>query len=162
MRKCASLLFAFSLLAVGYLLGTANLLSPAALWAQGDDKPAAANPISQDTLNKIAAARNALQEAHDALVSEGLYKPATKGLNPIAILAGGLDAQADLAAGVGVDPGTFAALYAGLAIDEVDEQLGRDAEGRLTYKKRLIQMYPVSSIKKLYQAANIVSESNQP
>ncbi len=159
MRKSASLLFAFSLLAVGYLLGSANTLSPSSLWAQGDGN--ATNAVSQDTLDKIAAARNALQDAHDALVSEGLYKPATKGLNPIDILAGGVNAQADLEAGVGVDPGTFAALYAGLAIDEVDEQLGRDAEGRLTYKKRLIQMYPVTRIQKLYQAAGVVTEQNQ-
>ena len=159
MRKSATLLFAFSLLAVGYLLGTANSLSPTSLWAQGDNN-AAAKAVSQDTLDKIAAARNALQDAHDALVSEGLYKPATKGLNPIDILAGGVNAQGDLEAGMGVDPGTFAALYAGLAIDEVDEQLGRDAEGRLTYKKRLIQMYPVTEIKKLYQAAGVVTEDN--
>ncbi len=73
-----------------------------------------------------------------------------------------MNAQADLeAAGVGVDPGTFAALYAGMAIDEVDEQLGRDAEERLTYKKRLIQMYPVTRIQKLYQAAGVVTEENQ-
>ncbi len=159
MRKFTSLLFAFSLLAVGYLLGSADSLSPARLWAQNENQPAAAaNPVSQDTLDKIAAARTALQTAQDALITEGLYKPATKGVNPIAVLAGGLDAQADLAAGVGVDPGTCAALYAGWGVEEVAEQLGRDAEGRLTYKKQLIQMYPVSSIKKLYQAANIASD----
>ncbi len=69
MRKIASLLFAFSLLAVGYLLGSTNTLSPSALWAQGDGN--ATNAVSQDTLDKIAAARNALQDAHDALVSRG-------------------------------------------------------------------------------------------
>ena len=155
--KCL-LFFFFSLLAGGYLLGSADLFSPRPLSAQDDSAQPAGNPISQDAQNKIAAARAALQEAQAALVAEGLYKPITKGLNPIAVLAGGVDAQKDLESGLGVDPGTFAALYAGLATDVVHEQLGRDAEGRLTYKKRLIQMYPISNIKKLYQAANVVSD----
>jgi len=157
MRKCASLFIAVALLATGYLLGSANVFSPAPIQAQEDLEKAVAeaNSLSEDTRQKIEEARNALEIAQDALISEGFMKPGTKGINPIAILAGGVDVMGDLERGLGVDPGTFAALYAGLAIDEVDEQLGRDAEGRLTYKKKLIQMYPVSKIKSLYNKANI-------
>jgi sugar phosphate isomerase/epimerase len=44
---------------------------------------------------------------------------------------------------------------------EVAEKLGKDAEGRLTYNKRVIQMYPISAIKKLYRAAELVAEDDE-
>lgn len=160
MRNRASILCSLALLATGYVLGSLNLLSPSLLWAQDEDAAAAtAIPIPDDTLQKMNAARNALQTANEALIADGLMKPITKGINPVAILAGGVDAR-DLEAGLGVDPGTFAALYAGNATDEVAEKMGKDAEGRLTYNKRVIQMYPISSIKRLYKSAELVSDNS--
>lgn len=152
MRKSASIFAAFGLVAVGYLLGSANLLTPAGLFAQDKE----ASRVSEDSRNKIDAARRALKAAEESLITDGVHNPITKGVNPVAVLAGGLDARRDLEAGLGVDPGTFAALYADLAIDEIAEKLDRDAEGRLTYNKRVIQMYPISSIKTLYRAAEVV------
>lgn len=158
MRKSASIVAAFGLVALGYLIGSANLLAPGDLWAQ--DAPAA-NPVSEDTLEKITAARQALEAAQEALIADQRLVSATKGLNPIAVLAGGIDAPRDLEIGLGVDPGTFAALYAGLATDEIEEKLGKDAEGRLTYNKRVIQMYPISGIRKLYRKAAVVADNDE-
>src|SRR5690606_17445319 len=103
-----------------------------------------------ETIGKIQAALQALQAAREALEGEGHYVPATQGLNVFAITAGGVDAVQDLESGRGVDPETFAALYAGLATDEVAAKLGRDADQRLTYNNRLIRMYPISRLKKMY------------
>lgn len=161
MRNRASILCSLMLLAVGYTIGSLNPFTPRFLQAQEDAAKGQQNedPISRDTLNKMDNARQALRVANEALISDGRHKPITKGVNPVAILAGGVDAQRDLEAGLGVDPGTFAGLYAGNAIDEVEEKLGKDAEGRLTYNKKVIQMYPISRIKQLYKKARVVDES---
>ena len=50
----------------------------------------------------------------------------------------------------GVDPETFAALYAGLASPEVRQSLARDAQGRLTYKNKVIRMYPIARLKQAF------------
>ena len=75
------------------------------------------------------------------LSDEKRYVPAIQGLNAFATSAGGVDAVADLESGQGVDPETFAGLYAGQALAEVAEHLGRDAEGHLTYKNKIVRIY---------------------
>ena len=54
---------------------------------------------------------------------------------------GGLDATKDLEDGRGVDPETFASLYAGRASDAIEPHIAVDDQGRLTYKGKLIRMY---------------------
>ncbi|HBN78021.1 MAG TPA: hypothetical protein DD473_19870, partial [Planctomycetaceae bacterium] len=77
--------------------------------------------------------------------------PATTGMNPYLILTGGGDAIADLEAGIGVDPITFAELYAGMALREVGDEITRDEQNRLLYKNKLIRMYSVDRMKKRYE-----------
>jgi len=100
----------------------------------------------------------------EALQSENRYNSATKNVNAFAVLSGGGDSLEDLKRGVGgVDPETFAALYAGLATDQVVVDLGRDAEGRMTYKGRVVRMYPVSVIRAAYaRRADITGEDLLP
>src|SRR5258708_5032351 len=63
----------------------------------------------------------------------------------------------------GVDPETFAALYAGLASDTVIVDLGRDPDGKLTYKGRVVRMYPVSAIRAAYaRRSDITGEDLLP
>jgi len=76
---------------------------------------------------------------------------ATEGVNAFAVTTGGVDAMDDLEKGRGVDPETFAALYAGQANKEVADSLDHDDQGRLTYKNKVIRMYPVSRLKELFQ-----------
>lgn len=145
-----------AVLGLGYLLGTTNVLRLPAVFGQEEKS------VSEDTQKKVQAANDALRSAMDALKQEGLYKPVTKGLNSYAVLAGGLDAESDLEEGRGVDPETFAALYAGDATEVVAESLARDDEGRLTYKNKVIRIYPISRLKKLHEQRQIITGELSP
>lgn len=175
MRKSASIIGGVCLLAAGYVLGASQILSPAALFAQAEnekaektDKPAAAPAanqpnISEETRAKIKAAADALKAAMDALTEEQQYSAATQGMNAFAILSGGNNSLKDLKSGAVVDPETFAALYSGLAVDSVAADLGRDPDGRLTYKGTLIRMYPLVRLKSVYaNRAAITGEEITP
>ncbi len=155
MRTSVTILGSVALLTVGYVAGASQLLSPAIVVAQTDAaKPAAENKsgveITEESKIKIKAAADALRLAMDSLIDEGKYIPATKGMNVFAILTGGANTIRDLEAGAVVDPETFAALYANLATDQVAVSLGRDSDGRLTYKNKVIRMYPVSMLRSRY------------
>ena len=139
---------AAALVAFGYFLGANGVVSSNSVNAQ---EAAAADTPSDEAVEKIEAVYSALQGAVDALAQEGRYKPVTKGINVFAITVGGIDAQKDLDNGRGVDPETFAALYADQAIDEVQEFLDRDEQNRLTYKGKVVRMYPISRLKARYQ-----------
>jgi hypothetical protein len=154
MRTGVTFAAALSLVIFGYVLGASQALAPAAVLAQADAKKAAepAGGPSQETQDKLKSAANALKTAMDALQGEGLLNPATQGTNSFAVFSGGLNVKEDLERGRGVDPETFAALYAGLATDDVASEIGRDTEGRVTYKGKVVRMYPVSRIKALYAA----------
>lgn len=136
------------LVAFGYVLGVSGIASPNRLQAQGRPK---VEGISDDTANKIKAAVEALAAAGQALQGEQKLVPATTALNASAIVAGGVNALDDLESGRGVDPETFAALYAGLAVDEIKAKLAKDDERRLTYDGKVIKLYPISRLKFMYQ-----------
>ena len=160
MRYLKKSLAAFALIGLGYLLGAAGRLPSGLLWAQAEteEAPSAAEltGATEETLTKVRTALAALKGAADALQEEQKYVPATSGINVFAVSVGGIDAVKDLEAGRGVDPETFAALYAGQATDEVSAKLGYDAEHRLTYNNRLLRMYPLARIKKLYQVREAI------
>ncbi len=146
MRTVLQSVSALSLIGVGYFFGATGFFVPQPLTAQvGTDGP------SENTAEKIAEADIALHAAMEALRNDGLYKSATKELNTFAIMTGGVDALRDLEDGRGVDPETFAALYADQAIDQVAQQLSKDDQGKITYKGQPIRMYPISRLKALYQ-----------
>lgn len=159
MRTSWTIVSGVALLLTGYLLGASGVLSPQSLFAQADPaakKPAATKGppaielnLSDDARAKIQAAAAALNAAKEILVQENLYNSATKGVNAYAILTGGCNSLNDLESGRGVDPETFAALYAGLAEDSIVSKLGRDPEDRLTYNSKLIRMYPITRLKGL-------------
>jgi hypothetical protein len=86
------------------------------------------------------------------LQDEKRYVPAILGLNAFATTVGGVDAIADLESAQGVDPETFAGLYAGQAVPEVAEHLAHDAQGRVTYKGRVVRLYNPTRLKQLFAA----------
>lgn len=145
-----------AVLALGYVLGAANVLRLPPLFAQEEPR------ISEEAQKKVQTAYDALRSAMDTLKQEGLYKPVTKGVNSYAVLAGGLDAEHDLEEGRGVDPETFASLYAGDATEEVAENLSRDDDGRLTYKNKVVRIYPISRLKKVYEYRQILTGEISP
>jgi len=131
-------------LTVGYVWGRSD-------GSVGTSQVAAQDPVagpSEETQRKIQAANDSLKIALEGLKAESLYNPATQGMNVYGVLSGGLDAIDDLESGRGVDPETFAALYSDLALDEVQQNLSKDAEGRLTYKNKLIRVYPITRLKR--------------
>ena len=147
-----------ALLAAGYLLGASGVLESQRVQAQVQ---VTEDGLDKDTQDKIDEAYKALEAAKDALVNADRYKPATDPgvLNVYGILTGGVDAVADLESGRGVDPETFAALYADLAATDIREDLARDAEGRMTYQGKVVRMYPINRLKqdftKRHQLAGI-------
>lgn len=141
---------ALGLIAVGYVLGSSGFLkSPA---AQAQVQPAGSD-LSKDTQEKIKAAYEALLAARDALMNEGKYKTVTDPsiINTFGILSGGVDAERDLETGRGVDPETFAALYADLAAGDIRADIEKNAQGQLTYKNKVIRMYPISRLKQEFE-----------
>jgi len=145
MRILGQSLVAAGLIAVGYVAGVSGAFWPAMLGAQE-----AATDLPEESADKVKAATAAVNAAMVQLQNDKRYTPAIKGVNTFAVTVGGLNALADLKDGRGVDPETFAGLYAGLAIDEVAEKISRDDQGRLTYNNKVIRIYPISRLKMLF------------
>ena len=137
-----------ALLAAGYVAGSTGLLSPSDLSAQG---AAAPQGPSEDSVEKITSGYDTIKAAAAALKREGRYETATRGWNLFAVSVGGLDVKGDLEKGRGVDPETFAALYAGLATNDIQEHIERDSQGRVTYKGKVVQMYPIRRLTQLFK-----------
>ncbi|MGH7129024.1 MAG: hypothetical protein ACREJB_11085 [Planctomycetaceae bacterium] len=149
MKRLINASLALGLVGLGYLVGTSGVLSPQGLHAQPQPGAAPQGP-SQEAANAIQTAHQSLAAASAALGQDGLYRPATTNLNAFLVLSGGGDAIRDLETGGGVDPETFAALYAGLATEEVAPHLTRDEQGRLLYKDKVVRMYPISRLQLMY------------
>lgn len=154
MRRWKSVVIGLSLLGAGYLLGTVGALEPRSLTAQEEELS-----VSKDAADKIRAAELALREASDALRAEGRYEAVTEEVNAFLVLCGGGDAKADLESGTGVDPETFAALYAGQAVPDVADLLDRDEENRLTYNGQVVRMYSKARLQRLYAERTKIAEA---
>jgi hypothetical protein len=141
MRRWQLALFGGAMLGLGYLAGSGGLSLNNRAMAQ--DKGSAAN-------DKVKALHIALTEAVDALTTESRYGAITQGPNAFLALAGGGDARQDLDSGAGVDPETFAALYAGKAIPEIADQVQKDDQGRLTFNGNVIQMYSRTRLQQVF------------
>ncbi|MBX3444949.1 MAG: hypothetical protein KF774_21290 [Planctomyces sp.] len=140
MRRLQLALFGGMMLGLGYFCGASGLPT-GSLSAQ--DRQSVAG-------GRIKAALLALNEAADALKADGQYETITEGPNAFLILSGGGSARQDLESGGGVDPETFAALYAGKALPEIQDQIARDDQGRLTFNGNVIQMYSRTTLERRY------------
>lgn len=144
---------AIGLLGLGFLLGRADFQFGPSIHAED----AEVTGPSEETTKKIQLVNDALKAATESLKNESLYTAATKPINVLGVLSGGLNAVDDLESGRGVDPETFAALYADEATDDVKLHLGKDEDGRLTYKNKVIRIYPISRLKKLQAQRKVVT-----
>lgn len=144
MQRWRGMLLGGALLGVGYALGVSGM-GWRALSAQDVEIS-----VSDETANKIRTANRALKDAMDALQSEGRYQSVNGGINAFLILSGGGNALEDLQSGRGVDPETFAALQAGQASPEIQELLGRDERGNLTYSNEVVRLYSRSRLQQKY------------
>jgi|TARA_B100000809_G_scaffold226775_1_gene238653 hypothetical protein len=148
MQRLGTSLVVLTLLGMGYFAGSVDLLTLEELSAQG---AAAPQGPSEDSVVKITSSFDTIKTAAASLKREGRYEPATRGFNLFAVSVGGLDVKGDLEKGRGVDPETFAALYAGLAATEVQEHIDKDSQGRVTYKGKVVQMYPIRRLTQLFK-----------
>ncbi len=144
--KQSQFVFAFGLLVAGYALGVVFHPAPAVLHAQA----AGQSGYERETLDGLQELHKKLSEVAAQLEGEAKYTSAVDGVNTFAVSIGGLDALKDLEQDRGVDPETFAALYAGRANPEVFPHLGTDENGRVTYKGKVVRMYSRDWLRKLY------------
>ncbi|WP_298863569.1 hypothetical protein [uncultured Gimesia sp.] len=145
MSRLNQVVIGLLLITVGYVLGTSQSFQSTRLLAQQKS-----GTPTEETEDKIKGAVKQMLESQLALEEENFMTTATKGLNSFAVSCGGVNAMEDLENGNGVDPETFAALYADLAKPDVATHLGRDDQGRITYKNKIVRMYPVSRLKKMF------------
>ena len=150
MRISLRILMVVALVGTGYFLGTMRFMQPEPAQAQGT--------TGQDSTNdKIKAAYKSLEAAQLALESDGKYRGVVNGVNSFAVTVGGVDAQRDLDEGRGVDPETFAAIYAGQYSAAIASKIKKDEHGRMLYNNKVIRLYSIERLKKLYQQrTNIV------
>ena len=145
MRIYVQALAVLVIFSAGYFAGSSNVAPTKLLTAQD------AEPLSKDATDRIREALTALNTAREVLEAESRYTSVTKGVNVFSISVGGIDARADLEKNRGVDPETFAALYAGMAEEDIADQLDKDEQGRLTYNGRVVRLYPISRLTALYK-----------
>ncbi len=145
MPQSHRILSSLCLLLAGYAVGVLLHGEPLALRAQDN-----ASDYESETIASVQAAHRAINEAASALEGENRYTTVIDGVNAFAVMVGGLDAVRDLEENRGVDPETFASLYAGRATPEVFPHIGYDSKGRLTYKGNLVRIYSRETLKKLY------------
>jgi hypothetical protein len=147
MRWARQFVYCISLFAAGYAAAWLPVSGTASLRAQSRSD-ASTSPVQQ----RVRDADRAMADAMQGLQDEKLYVPAISGLNAFAVSVGGVDAVADLESGQGVDPETFAGLYAGQALPDLADRFSRDAEGRLTYRSKVVRMYNAARLKQLFAA----------
>lgn len=144
MQRVSWTVFAVLLLGIGYLCGASGL-SIRTVAAQDEE-----TGLSEQTGNKIRDAHRRLQEAKEALEADGKYEAITDGINSFLVFTGGGNAREDLESGRGVDPETFAGLYAGRALPEIQTLLGVNEHGQITYNDEVVRLYPKSRLQKLF------------
>ena len=145
MRAIARSLSCLGLLLAGYVVGSLQLTRPSFLQAEQQ-----AEPLPNAIRDRLRDTDRNISETMQVLQDEKRYVPAIQGLNAFATSVGGVDAVADLESGQGVDPETFAGIYAGQALAEVAEHLARDGEGHMTYKNKIIRVYSSTRLRQLF------------
>lgn len=119
--------------------------------AQAAQQEIGVEEISSDTLTAYQKFRKACGDLEDSLVAESLNVRATEDTNFFALSVGGVDAIRDLEEGRGVDPETFASLYADRASPEITQHLDTDDLGRIRYKGTVVRMYSKERLRDVFQ-----------
>jgi hypothetical protein len=132
----------------GLVAGTLLSQAPPSLHAQQDSQK---TQVSDDVLKAYKLAHKAVRELNNLFVASGESTTVFGGVNYFATSVGGINAERDLEEGRGVDPETFAALYAEMASPKIAQHLDFDEQGRLRYKKNVIRIYSRDRLKQLFQ-----------
>lgn len=138
------------LFAAGYGTATLNGFAPSQIEAT-QDAAAGSGQMSDDALKAYKKVSKAIKELNNLYVASGESSSAFDGVNFFAASVGGINAERDLEEGRGVDPETFAAIYAGKASPKIKENLDRDELGRLRYKKNVIRLYSQERLQMMFK-----------
>ena len=161
MQTLARIGGAVALVALGFVLGSSGILKSAV--AQNppatDQEPLPKQRLPEEVVTKLKETQSALLAAMQELQRQNLYQPVVEGVNSFAISVGGLNVKEDLETTRSVDPETFAALYAQRATEEIAQHLAKDEAGRLTYKGKVVRMYPIARIKQLFAKRDEINEA---
>lgn len=149
MVTSGKLIAGLAVFAVGYVFGSFHG-SPSSPLKAVQEATAVEN-ISNETLQAYQKFRKGSYDLADSLKGESLNVTAVEGVNFFALSVGGVDAVRDLEEGRGVDPETFAAIYADRASPEVTRDITTDSEGRKRYKDTIIRMYSRERLKEIFQ-----------
>ena len=133
--------------AAGYAAGSCFTTAPPHLAAQQD----ASTQFTNEMLSSYRKSHKSVQDLSSVFKAAGRLTSVSGGINYFAASVGGTDAERDLNDGQGVDPETFAALYAELVAPSVAQHLDYDEQGRLRYKKNVIRMYSRERLRELFQ-----------
>jgi hypothetical protein len=136
------------LFAAGYCTATLNGFAPSQIEATQDAAP---DQLSGDALKAYKKVTKAVKELNNLYEASGQSTSAFKGVNYFAASVGGINAERDLEEGRGVDPETFAAIYAGEATAKIKENLDSDELGRLRYKKNVIRLYSQERLQMMFK-----------
>ena len=136
------------LFAAGYGTATLTGFAPSQIEATQD---AALDNVSDDTLKAYKKVTKAIKELDNLYEASGESKSVFEGVNYFAASVGGINAERDLEEGRGVDPETFAAIYAGKANAKIKENLDADELGRLRYKKNVIRLYSQERLQTMFK-----------
>ena len=148
MSKSSVVLGGAVLFLSGLVTGTFFSQAPDSLHAQQEPS---ATQYSKDLLDSYKRAYKSVRELNNLYVAGGESTSVFGGVNYFAASVGGVNAEKDLEEGRGVDPETFAALYAELASPKVAQHLDYDEQGRMRYKKNVIRIYSRDRLKLLFQ-----------
>ena len=146
MQKFSIALFALVVFSAGFIAGSSQLAAVRTAQAAADE-----DRMAKETLFAYKRTRLTLNDLSDMLTSERRYRPATEGINYFALSVGGIDAIQELEEGRGVDPETFAALYADRSLPEIAEHITTDENDRIRYKGNIVRMYSRERLRQTFR-----------
>lgn len=149
MLKSGKLIAGLAVFGVGYVFG--NFQGAETVRLQAVQEQSGVENISNETLQAYQKFRKGCYDLSDSLKGESLNVSAVEGVNFFALSVGGVDAVRDLEEGRGVDPETFAAIYADRANPEVTKNITTDSDGRKRYKDTIVRMYSKERLKEVFQ-----------
>ncbi|MEZ6126569.1 MAG: hypothetical protein R3C49_25890 [Planctomycetaceae bacterium] len=148
---------------------TTGLASPLLRADEGGDDQV---ELSPQTMAMYRQMYRGMEELNGFLQATEFENSAIVQMNYFALSVGGIDAVRDLEDGRGVDPETFAGLYAGYARPEVAEHLNMEylpggavrviaADGRLRYKGTAVRMYSPDRLSELFRRRDGFRHENE-
>lgn len=163
MGRVAAVVSGLVLFAAGFVCGHLDSALPSMLNAEQDES----GILPSDAITAYAKTRKTVMDLNDMLIALGLSTSSTSDVNYFSVSVGGINVQRDLEEGRGVDPETFAALYAFEDQElgttgkkerifkrfgvEVSQHLDSDESGRVRYKKKVVQLYSTERLNQLFE-----------